>query len=130
MKKIFIIFIIVLAITACENQPWSFSDYELQAVYFPLQVPVRTLSLGEDRIDNSLDKEFKFDIGVSIGGMYENKQSWTVDYEVTPALVSGVYTYSKPQVYTADNQIMALPTSYYTLSPVGTVTIPSGSFNG
>lgn len=130
MKKILIILIILAGIAACQNQPWDFPDYDLQAVYFPIQLPVRTLSTGEDRIDNSLDKEYKFDIGVCIGGMYENNQDWTVDYKVDTTLVRKVYIYSSPQTYTNKTKIFALPSSYYTLSPVQTVTIPKGSFNG
>jgi hypothetical protein len=130
MKKIFILLIFIIGIAACENQPWSFPDYDLQAVYFPIQTPVRTLSLGEDRIDNSLDKEFKFDIGVSIGGMYENKQDWTVDFKVDTTLLRNVYVYSSPQTYTIKTKVYPLPESYYTLNPKPTVTIPSGSFNG
>jgi hypothetical protein len=132
MKKIFILLIFIIAITACENQPWSFPDYNLQAVYFPIQLPVRTLSLGEDRIDNSLDKEFKFDIGVSIGGMYANKQDWTVDYVVDTTLVRKVYIYAKPQTFSIKEKILALPSAYYTLTPASgaSVTIPKGSFNG
>ena len=97
MKKIFILFIFIIVIAACENQPWDFPDYKLKAVYFPIQLPLRTLSLGEDRLDNSLDKEFKFDIGVSIGGMYQNKKDWTVDYVVDTTLVRKVYTYKLKQ---------------------------------
>jgi hypothetical protein len=130
MKKIFILLILIIGITACENQPWSFPDYNVQTVYFPIQLPVRTLSLGEDRVDNSLDKEFKFDIGVSIGGMYTNKKNWTVDVGVTPTLTDKVYLYAKPQLYSAAEKVLPLPTGYYTLTPVKTVTIPSGSFNG
>lgn len=130
MKKIFILIILVIAMIACENQPWKFPDYSLQAVYFPVQLPVRTLSMGEDRVDNSLDKEGKFDIGVSIGGMYENKQDWTVDYKVDTSLVRKVYLYAKPQTYTAINQVLPLPASYYMLTPVNTAVIPSGNFNG
>lgn len=130
MKKIFILLILIVAITACENQPWSFPDYDLQAVYFPIQTPVRTLSLGEDRIDNSLDKEYKFDIGVSIGGMYENTQNWTVDYVVSNTLTNNAFTLAKPQLFSAAEQIIPLPSSYYSLSPTGTVVIPKGSMNG
>jgi hypothetical protein len=130
MKKIFILLIFIIVVTACENQPWSFPDYDLQAVYFPIQLPVRTLSLGEDRIDNSLDKQYIFDIGVSIGGMYENKKDWTVDYKIDTSLTTKVYVYSSPQVYTKNTKIKYLPQAYYTLTPSNTVTIPSGSFNG
>lgn len=130
MKKIFILLIFIIGIAACENQPWSFPDYDVQAVYFPIQSPVRTLSLGEDRIDNSLDKEYKFDIGVSIGGMYENKKDWTVDYQVLTTLTDNAYIYAKPQTFSAAEKINPLPAAYYTLTPVTTVTIPSGKFNG
>jgi hypothetical protein len=115
---------------ACTNQPISFPDYKLQAVYFPYQLPLRTLSLGEDRIVNTLDKAFQFDIAVSIGGMYKNSKSWTVDYVIDTGLTTKVYRTSSPQVFTNANKIKFLPAAYYTLDPVGTVTIPTGSFNG
>ena len=130
MKKIFNLIIFMLLVAACENQPWSFPDYKVRAVYFPHQLPVRTLSLGEDRIDNSLDKEYKFDIGVSIGGMYENKQDWTVDYIVDETLTNNAYIYASPQTFGASEKLIALPASYYTLTPLNTVIIPKGEFNG
>jgi len=130
MKRIFILIILIIGIAACENQPISFPDYDFNAVYFPYQNPVRTLSLGEDRIDNSLDKEFKFDIGVSIGGMYKNTKDWTVEFVVDNTLTDKVYTLTSPQAYTEDNKIEPLPEGYYTLSPANTVTIPKGDFNG
>jgi hypothetical protein len=130
MKKIFILIIFIIGIAACENQPWEFSDYDLQAVYFPVQLPLRTLSMGEDRIDNTLDKAYKFDIGITIGGMYENKKDWTVDYVTDTSLVRKVYVYASPQVYTAATKVLALPATYYTMDPVSIVTIPKGSFNG
>lgn len=126
MKRLFVyITILPLFLTGCQNQPVSFDDYELKAVYFPYQRPLRTLSLGEDRLDNSLDKEGKFDIGVSIGGMYEQKWNWTVDYILDNSILENVYTNSDPAL-----KILSLPSQYYTLSPTGTVSIPKGSFNG
>lgn len=130
MKRIFILIIVIIGITACENQPITFPDYDNNAVYFPYQLPVRTLSLGEDRINNSLDKEFKFDIAVSMGGMYKNTKDWTVDYAVDDSLTSRVYSFASPQVYTKELKIIPLPKAYYTLSPASTVTIPKGEFNG
>jgi len=126
MKRAIVYLIILTGVlTACENQPVSFDDYDIKAVYFPYQRPLRSLSLGEDRLDNSLDKEGIFDIGVSIGGMYEQKWSWTVDYVVDNTILTDVYTNTTPAV-----KLLALPTQYYTLSPTGTVTIPKGSYNG
>ena len=122
MRNVIICIVLISGLAACENQEQVFDDYDLQAVYFPIQLPIRSLSLGEDRIDNTLDREHKFDIGVSIGGMYENKWDWTVDYVVDPTLTDSAYSGSL--------RLIALPTSYYTISPQGTVTIPAGSFNG
>ncbi len=125
MKRLLYILVFLLVITSCQNQPVSFDDYELKAVYFPYQRPLRTLSLGEDRLDNSLDKEGKFDIGISIGGMYVQKWNWTVDYVLDNSILTDVYTNTDPAL-----KLLELPSSYYSLSPAGTVTIPKGSYNG
>ncbi len=124
MKKLFVILLIV-GIAACENQEVTFPDYDLKAVYFPVQLPIRTLSLGEDRLDNSLDKQYIFDIGATIGGMYENKREWTIDYVVDPSLTNDVYTNTDPNL-----KIIPLPTEYYTISPLNKIIIPKGEFNG
>ena len=129
MKKVLLYTLLILGIAACENQPLDFKDFEYKSVYLPIQLPLRTLSLGEDRIDNTLDKEYKFDIGLSIGGMYKNKWDWSVDYVYEPTLTDSVYRNATPN-YASQYKIRPLPAAYYTLSPTGTVTIPSGSFNG
>jgi hypothetical protein len=123
-KLLFILFIII-GMVGCEDTDVDFPDYHLRAVYFPVQTPLRTLSLGEDRIDNSLDREYKFDIGVSIGGMYENNIDWTVDYVVDQSLTDSVYANTTPA-----QKIRPLPQDYYTFDPENTVIIPKGSFNG
>lgn len=130
MKRIIITLLItgLLGFAACTNQEKEFDDFLYTAVYFPHQYPVRTLSLGEDRIDNSLDKELKFHIGVSIGGMYENNRDWTVAYEVDETLAENVGYLVGEDTLT----IEALPSDLYSIEtqPVGQVTIPSGSFDG
>jgi len=123
MKKSLIYILMIAGFSACDDRPFDFPDYDLQAVYFPLQLPVRTLSLGEDRVDNALDKELKFDIGIAIGGMYENKQDWTVKFIVDTALTTKVTT-------TGTLPVLPLPENYYTLIPDSIATIPSGSFVG
>jgi len=111
-------------LSACENQELEWEDFEIKAVYFPFQTPIRTLSLGEDRIDNSLDKKLMFDIGVTIGGMYENNQEWTVDYVLDNSLLEdSVFGSGKVP-------LIQLPSSYYTLNPTNTIIIPNGSFSG
>lgn len=125
MKKVLIyIIILLIGIVACDNQEQIFDDFEYKSVYFPYQLPLRTLSLGEDRVDNTLDKAFQFDIGVTIGGMYKNNKDWTVDYVVDNSLTDSVYNSSNGA------KILPLPSSYYTLSPLNTITIPKGLYNG
>lgn len=109
---------------ACENQEQIFDDFDYKSVYFPYQLPLRTLSLGEDRIDNTMDKAFQFDIGVTIGGMYKNEKNWTVDFIVDNSLTEEVY------ISATGAKVHPLPSSYYSLDPAGTVIIPKGYFNG
>lgn len=124
MKKIFFLLFIMIWVSGCENQKQEWPDFDTQTVYFPFQTPIRTLSFGEDRIDNSLDKELAFDIGVVISGMYENKKNWTVDYELDNALL-------EDSVFGSGGaELKLLPQTYYTLDPVNTLTIPKGSFTG
>ena len=64
-------------LASCTNESIAFDDFERQTIYMPYQYPVRTLSLGNDRIDNSLDRQHKFNMGVCVGGYYNsNKQDW------------------------------------------------------
>lgn len=125
MKKIFLYIIpLFIGVIGCENQEQIFDDFDYKSVYFPYQLPLRTLSLGEDRIDNTMDRGFQFEIGVTIGGMYKNKKDWTVDYVVDNSLTEDVYN------SVTGEKIFSLPSSYYTFDPQGTVTIPKGYFNG
>ncbi len=118
--KITALFAAMLMVWSCEPQ---FEDFDYNAVYFPHQFPVRTISLGEDFFDNSNDLEHKFEIGVVIGGMYENTSDWTVYFEVDETLADSLLTSN-------GDTIRALPASYYTLSNDEYFTIPEGSFNG
>jgi hypothetical protein len=125
MKKILVFISAILVMVSCNNKDITYQDYTYQAVYFPFQYPVRTLSLGNDLIDNSLDKQHKFNIGVSIGGLYAtNSKDWTVGYVVDNTLVENYL------INANKDTLRVLPASYYTLNPTGTVTIPKGSFSG
>lgn len=117
--------VIILAVFfSCQNKDVSFPDHKNNAVYFPFQYPLRTLVLGDSRSDNSLDKNLQFNIGISIGGMYENKKTWNIDYMVDNSLVPA-------NLKTAGGlPLKALPPEYYTLSPANSASILPGSFNG
>lgn len=127
MKKyIFIVPIILLIFSACENQPWEFPDYDYSAVYFAYQSPVRTIELGKDYVfDNSLDNEHKCLIMATLGGVYENKNNIIINVAVDNSLCENL----KFESATGDD-VIAMPSSHYTLPSNMQIEIPSGKLMG
>lgn len=118
-KKILILVAIVLSIVACENQDKEFDDFGATSVYFPFQTPARTLILGNyDLGDNENDNNHRFEIGVTMTGVYTNKKDRKVHFKVAPELLADV------------ENVKALPSSYYTIETGSPVTIPVGSIKG
>jgi hypothetical protein len=117
MKKIsFIIFIISVIFSSCENSNWKFSDYDYSTVYFAYQTPVRTITLGNDYVnDNSLDNEHKCQIIATVGGFREIKNDIEISFVVDNSLCDGL-----------DNA-KAMPSNYYTLSDNSKMIIKKGS---
>ena len=113
---------------SCTNDDRVFSDYTKQAVYFPIQYPVRTIVLGEDRLDNDIDLEHAFSIGASIGGMYENKTDWTINFGLAPELMTKIDGKNASGIQAP---IKMLPADYYSIvtNADSTMVIPKGSFN-
>ena len=104
-KKLLILMAIVLSIVACENQDKEFEDFGITSVYFPFQTPARTLILGNyDLGDNENDNNHKFEIGVTMAGVYSNQEDRKVHFKVAPELLNGV------------ENVKALPSGYYTKS--------------
>src|SRR5215213_4458423 len=92
MKKVFLMSFILLSIlTACnKNKDWEFPDYKYTTVYFPYQTPVRTIVLGEDVFDNTLDNQHKFMVMATMGGVYENKKDVTINVSVDNSLAQNL----------------------------------------
>jgi len=126
MKKIIYTAIIALtALTACHNQDWGFPDFDYTTVYFPYQSPVRTIILGEDIYDNTLDNQHKCLITATMGGVYENKKDVSIDVVVDNSLCDSL------KFGTVDGEdILAMPSNYYSLSENKKIVIPSGKFIG
>jgi hypothetical protein len=119
MKKLLIIMAVVLSIVACENQDKEFADFGTTSVYFPFQTPARTLILGNyDLGDNENDNNHRFEIGVTMAGVYNNIEDRKVSFSVAPELLTGV------------ENVKALPSGYYTIETESPVTIPAGSIKG
>jgi len=126
MKKIIYILLIAFSLlTACHNQDWEFSDYDYNTVYFPYQSPVRTLILGEDIYDNSLDNEHKCKIMATMGGVYENEKDRILDIIVDNSLCDNLKFESE-----AGNNVLPMPVDYYSLPDDMQIIIPSGSISG
>ena len=125
-----------LMLAACDNDPIDFDDFTTQSVYFPLQYPIRTIVLGEDRIDNSIDLQKAFNIGVSIGGLLENTTDRSVDFILDPSIFPDVTApVLKDTLYGKDmngvnSKLLILPSNYYSMVPNAQVTVLKGSFDG
>ena len=118
--KLFLIIAVLLSILACENQDTEFEDFGTTACYFPFQKPARTLILGRyDLGFNDNDNAHRFEIGVTMGGVYENNEDRRVYFELAPQLMAG-----------HDSIVKVLPDSYYTIETASPVTIPAGSTKG
>ena len=122
MKKInksFILLFAVLAMFSCENQPIEFDDFDITTCYFPYQSPARTLILGNyNEGFNDNDNLRQFEIGVTMSGVYENKEDRKVYFELDTALLSNIAN------------IKYLPTTHYTIETASPVIIPKGDTKG
>ncbi|MDN3594426.1 DUF5627 domain-containing protein [Zunongwangia endophytica] len=123
-NKIYVVAVIIFSmLTSCENNSWEFDDYEFQTVYFAYQYPVRTITLGEDIFDTSLDNEGKAKIMATTGGTYDNDQDVFIDIVVNNSLTDGL-------IFDDNNMpIQAMPESYYTLES-NEIIIPKGELTG
>lgn len=130
MKKQTGILMIFIIMVSCTNQFNEFDDFVdgqgnyIKNVYFPIQHPVRTLYLNEfSRLDNSMDLDNMFSVGVGIGGLYTNRISRTVTFEVAEDILADDFSIN-------GNPMKVLPREYYSLSSESNIIIPAGDFNG
>ena len=109
-NKIFSVLVILLvSLSSCTNQDTEFNDFDYQSVYFAYQFPVRTITLGEDVFDTSMDNEYKCRIIATLGGVNGNNKDVTIDVEVANPLTSGLLF--RP----GGDPIVAMPSNYYSL---------------
>ena len=103
--------IFTLFITSCENQEVEFPDFDYSAVYFAYQYPVRTIVLGEDIYDTSLDNNHKCMIYATMGGVYSNKKRITIDFVVDNSLCNHLFFDSN-----GTSPVVPMPSNYYTMA--------------
>lgn len=125
MKKIFYLFslITLVVFSSCENQDWSFPDYGTTTVYFAYQYPVRTIVLGNDEtFDNTIDNQHKCIIKATMGGVYENNTTPTIDIAVVNSLCDNL-------TFASGESVEPMPSNYYTLAS-NQIVIPKGETSG
>ena len=80
-----------LTFASCYNADREFPDYEGgTTAYFAYQYPVRTLILGNDIYDNTLDNAHKCRIWATMGGAYGGRNA-SVDIRVDESLCDNLY---------------------------------------
>lgn len=133
MKKLILSLLILILLSACHNASNSFDDYDFSAVYFAYQYPVRTITLGEDIYDNSLDLQHKCQIQATIGGVYTTKNDVIIDFVVADTICTG-YNLVSNLVAGRNNAdptvaITPMPHDYYTLAS-NQIIIKKGDISG
>ena len=101
--------ILSVMISSCRNQDVEFPDFDYSTVYFAYQYPVRTIVLGEDLYDTSLDNQHKFEIYATMGGVYSNDKQITIDIAVDNSLTNNMF-------FSPGDPVMPMPANYYTLA--------------
>ncbi|RZK56621.1 MAG: DUF1735 domain-containing protein [Pedobacter sp.] len=123
-KKYYIIMVLLMALGSCKNEEMEFPDYDTQTVYFAYQSPIRTITIGEDIFDTSLDNQHRLQIMGTVGGVYSNKENINIGISVDNSLTQGL-TYGSPYSGT----VKPMPANYYTLGS-NKIVIPKGSLIG
>lgn len=114
---------VLVSMISCTNQDAEFDNFDHQSVYFAYQYPVRTITLGEDIFDTTLDNQHKCKIMGTLGGVYKNDKDVTIDIAVANSLPVGFLFNA------GENEITAMPSSYYKLSS-DKIIIPKGQITG
>lgn len=98
-----------LFISSCKNEDVTFPNFAYTTVYFAYQYPVRTIVLGDDTYDTSLDNAHKCEIYATMGGVYANKKKIDIDI-VTDNTLCNFLNFSD------GTPVTAMPSNYYSLA--------------
>ena len=109
IKMVAALLALMASFTACENGDQTFEDYEGgTTAYFAYQSPVRTIVLGDDEYDTTLDKAHKLKILATFGGSYNGRNA-TVNVAVDNSLCDNL-------TFADGTPVKAMPKEYYQLS--------------
>ena len=103
-----------LTYSSCNNADHEFPDYEGgTTAYFAYQFPVRTLVLGNDIYDNTLDNAHTCQIWSTMGGAYGGRDAYA-DIVVDESLCDNLYFVDEGGNPAAP--VLPMPSSYYSLA--------------
>ncbi len=103
-----------LTCVSCYNADKEFPDYQGgTTAYFAYQYPIRTLILGNDIYDNTIDNEHKCQIWSTMGGAYSGRNA-TVDIVVDPTLCDNLWFVDEGG--NPSTPVLPMPTEYYKLA--------------
>ena len=109
IKMVAVLLGLMASFTACENGDQTFDDYEGGTkVMFTYQSPVRTIVLGDDEYDTSIDKEHKCKIKATFSGSYNGSKGY-VNVAVDNSLCDNL-------TFADGTPVKAMPAEYYSLS--------------
>lgn len=101
-------------LASCYNAEQEFPDYEGgTTAYFAYQDPVRTLILGNDIYDNTLDNAHKCQIWATMGGAYHGRNG-VVNFVVDNSLCDNLFF--TDEAGNAADSVLAMPSTYYSLA--------------
>ncbi len=105
---------LTLTSASCYNAEHEFPDFEGgTTAYFAFQFPVRTLVLGNDIYDNTLDNAHKCQIWATMGGAYGGRKAF-VDIEVDESLCDNLWFVDEGG--NPSYRVLPMPSAYYQLS--------------
>ena len=114
-----------LTVASCYNADRDFPDYEGGTkAYFAYQNPIRTLVLGNDIYDNSLDNAHKCRIWATMGGAYGGRDA-VVNVIIDESLCDNLYFLDDGGY--ESRKVLPLPHDFYNYEDVKNATI---NYNG
>lgn len=105
---------LALTFASCYNADREFPDFEDgTTAYFAYQDPVRTVVLGNDIYDNSLDNQHKIQIWATMGGAYSGRNA-VAQVTVDNSLCDNLYFIDEGG--NPANPVLPMPADYFKLA--------------